>query len=368
MIQRILNLIYKELLQFSRDRLMVGFMIIGPILQLSLMAFATGKSVENLSLAVLDMDHSATSRAIIHSMDATKALTLGDYAENIDDLTNLIQNGSTDVGVIIPPGFERDLNSSYRTPQIQVIAGATNNNANFAALSAAQGAISSYLSGRKAGINAQWVDLRSDVRFNPTFDTRQYTIPAMTGMIIFELTLLLASSALSREREMGTLEQLIIMPFQRIEIIIGKAVPPVLLTLFTFPFMLFIAVDLFGVPMRGSALLLIGLTALFMCAEVSWGLTLSTLARTQQQSILFVFVQAIVDVTFSGFLVPIESMPAGISLISNLVPLRHYLIIIRGIMLKGASIDALWPQIIALALLTIAMSIFARFNLGKHFD
>jgi ABC-2 type transport system permease protein len=235
-------------------------------------------------------------------------------------------------------------------------------------MSAAESAISTYLNGRKASVTTQLVDLRYDVRYNPTFDTRQYTIPAMTGMIIFELTLLLASSGLSREREIGTLEQLIIMPFQRIEIIIGKAIPPVLITLADFPIMLVVAVQIFGTPMRGSALLLTALTIIFMCAEVSWGLTLSTLARTQQQSILFVFVQAIVDVTFSGFLVPVEYMPAGISLISNLVPLRHYLIIIRGIMLKGATLDALWPQVLALVALTIAMGALARLNLGKHFD
>jgi ABC-2 type transport system permease protein len=368
MFQRILNLIYKELLQFSRDRLMLGFVIIGPILQLALMGFATGKAIQNLPLAVLDMDHSATSRAVAHTLDATKELTLSDYPEDMTDLTRLIQDGDIDVGVVIPPNFERDLNSAYRTPQIQVIAGTTNNNANVTGMSAAEGAISTYLNGRKASVTTQLVDLRYDVRFNPTFDTRQYTIPAMTGMIIFELTLLLASSGLSREREIGTLEQLIIMPFQRIEIIIGKAIPPVLITLADFPIMLAIAVLVFDTPMRGSALLLTALTILFMCAEVSWGLTLSTLARTQQQSILFVFVQAIVDVSFSGFLVPVEYMPAGASLISNLVPMRHYLIIIRGIMLKGATLDALWPQVLALIALTIAMGALARLNLGRHFD
>jgi ABC-2 type transport system permease protein len=368
MFQRILNLIYKELLQFSRDRLMVGFVIAGPILQLALMAFATGKAINNLPLAVLDMDHSATSRAIAVTLDATKELTLSSYPADMADLTNLIQDGDVDVGVIIPPNFERDLLSAYRTPQIQVIAGATNNNANATGISAAENAISSYLNGRNANVSTQTVDLRTEVHFNPTFDTRIYTIPAMMGMIVFEFSLLLASSGLSREREIGTLEQLMIMPFQRVEIIIGKAIPPILITLATFPIMLLMSVQIFGTPMRGSALLLTALTTLFMCAEVSWGLTLSTFSRTQQQSILLVFVQAIVDVTFSGFLVPLENMPAWVNLISNLVPMRHYLIIIRGIMLKGASIDALWPQVIALILLTIAMGAIARLNLGKHFD
>src|SRR5450759_4646360 len=267
MFLRILNLIYKELLQVSRDRLMVTFLILGPILQLSLMAFATGKSIQNLPLAVLDMDHSAASRTVGRMLDATKELTLIDYPEDMTVLTRLIQEGDIDVGVIIPPNFESDLNSAYRTPQIQVIAGATNNNANVVGISAAESAISTYLDGRKASVTTQMVDLRTDVRFNPTFDTRQYTIPAMTGMIIFELTLLLASSGLSREREIGTLEQLIIMPFQRIEIIVGKAIPPILITLAIFPIMMLIAVQVFATPMRGSPLLLTALTVIFMCAE-----------------------------------------------------------------------------------------------------
>ena len=368
MFHRILNLIYKELLQVSRDRLMVAFLVVGPVLQLSLMAFATGKAIENLPLAVLDMDRSTASRAVAHMLDATKELALDHYPENMAELTRLIQDGEVDVGVIIPPGFERDLGSAYRVPHIQVIAGATNNSANVTGISAAENAIAGYLDGRKAGVATQLVDLRTDVRFNPTFDTRQYTIPAMTAMIIFELTLLLASSGLSREREIGTLEQLIIMPFQRVEIIIGKAIPPLLITLADFPIMLFMAVEGFGTPMRGSPILLVVLAILFMSAEVCWGLTLSTLARTQQQSILLVFVQAIVDVTLSGFLVPVENLPWAVNIISNLVPLRHFLIIIRSIMLKGATLDVLWPQVLALVALTLALGALARLNLGRHFD
>ena len=355
MFYRIANLIFKELIQVSRDWLLIAVLILAPIFQLSLMGWTTGKSVSDLSLAVLDMDHSTASRAIALALDNRKELALRYYATDMAELARWLEDGDADIGVIIPPHFESDLGSSTGGPEIQVIAAAVNHYASSAGLSAAQQAISAYLAGRGATAAASIIDLRTEVEFNPTMDSRQYTIPAMTGMIVFELALLLAALGLAREREIGTLEQLIIMPFQRIEIIVGKAIPPLLITLIDFPLMLYIAVEVFGTPMRGSLPLLLALTALFITAEIAWGLVLSTLARTQQQAMLFVFVEAITDLTFSGFLVPVQNLPWFINIFSNIVPLRHYLVIIRGVMLKGATLDVLWPQAVALAALAIVI-------------
>jgi ABC-2 type transport system permease protein len=368
MFYRIANLIYKELIQVSRDWLLIVVLIVAPVLQLSLLAWSTGRSVTDLPLAMLDMDHSAASRAIALELDNRKELALRYYATDMAQLTQWLDDGDADVGVIIPPHFERDLGSSTGGPEIQVIAGAANYIASGSGLSAAQQAISAYLDGRQASISASNVDLRTDIRYNPTLDSRQFTLPAMIGMVIFELTLLLAALGLAREREIGTLEQLIIMPFRRIEIIIGKAIPPLLIALADFPLMLFIAVLVFGTPMRGSLVLLVALTALFMTAEISWGLVLSTLARNQQQAMLFVFVEAITDITFSGFLVPVQNLPWFINIFSNVVPLRHYLVIIRSVMLKGATLDVLWPQVLALGALAIVIGAVAMFNLGRRLD
>ena len=369
MFYRIANLIYKELIQVSRDRLLLVVLLLAPVLQLSLLSFSTGKTVTGLRVAVLDMDRSATSRAIAQVLAHKNELVLQDYADDMAQLTRMLNDGDVEVGVIIPPNFGRDLESSYGTPQIQVLAGAANYVASGTGLSAAQEAISTYLSERRAGgATAALLDLRTEVLYNPLLNVRQYTIPAMIGMIVFELTLLLASLGLTREREIGTLEQLMIMPFQRIEIVIGKAIPPLLIALADFPLMLLVATQVFGMPMNGSLALLVALTALFMSAEIGWGLLLSTVARTQQQAILFVFVQAIVDVTFSGFLVPVENLPRAINLISNLVPLRHYLVIIRAIMQKGAGLDVLMPQVLALAALALAIGTVAVLNLGRRID
>ncbi len=368
MIYRIANLIQKELIQVVRDWLMIVVLVVGPVLQLSLLAWATGKGVANLPLAVLDMDHSATSRGLALALANTKELALRYYPADLAHLDQLIESGDANIGVIIPPQFESDLATTVRKPEVMVIGGAVNNIANSTGLAAAEQAINDYLSRQVAPSTVKAVDLRVDVQYNPTMNSRLYTIPAMIGLIVFELCLMLASLGLTREREIGTLEQLLIMPFQRIELIIGKAVPPFLLTMADFPLMLLVATQVFGTPLRGSLVLLFILTALFMAAEVGWGLLLSTMARTQQQAVLFVFVQAIVDLTLSGFLVPVENLPQAIDIISNVVPLRHYLVIIRSIMLKGATLSALWPHVLALAVLTIVIGTVAVFNLGRRFD
>jgi ABC-2 type transport system permease protein len=304
------------------------------------------------------------------ALDNTKELYLSGYAASIEDLTRRVDANEAEVGVIIPAGFSRDLAAWARAPQIHVVASGANNIAGRVGMAAAERAIATSIAQQlaPAGSAAPAIDVRLDVRYNPALNSRYYTIPAMIGLIVFELTLVLASLGLTRERETGTLEQLLIMPFKRVEIVIGKAVAPLVITLADFALMLVIAMQVFGTPMRGSFALLFGLTALFMLAEIGWGLLLSTIARTQQQAVLFVFVQAIFDMTFSGFLVPAENLPPALSVVSNFIPLRHYLTIIRGIMLKGATLEMLAPEALALAGLTLVIGAIAMLNLGRRID
>jgi ABC-2 type transport system permease protein len=370
MLYRILNLTYKEFLQVSRDWMLALVLVVAPVLQLSLLASNTGSSVKNLPLVVLDLDHSRTSREIATALDNMTELRLVRYASSLQDVYQLLDMGQADVAVILPNNLGRDLAGGTQTAQIQIIVSGTNNVAGSTGLAAAQGAVSRYLASRlmPAGATAASLSFRTDVRYNPTLNSRNYSIPAMIGTIVFELVLTIAAQALTRERETGTLEQLIIMPFQRIELIIGKAIPPLVITLADFGAMLWVAVNVFHVPMRGSLPLLLGLTSLFMVAEVNWGMLISTLARTQQQAILFVFVEAIFDMTFSGFLVSVDNLPPLLKGISAVIPLRYYLVIIRSVMLKGAGLDVLWPQAAALAGLAIAIGTIAILNVGRRLD
>jgi ABC-2 type transport system permease protein len=349
---------------------LVVVLIIAPLMQLSLLAVSTGQSIKNLALVVWDMDHSRTSREIVTGLDNTSELRLVHYAQSLEETYEYLDLGRADVAVILPPDLSRGLAGGGFVPQIQIIASGTNTIGGATALAAAQGAISRYVVNRFAvGDTANTpIDYRTDVRYNPTLNSRNYSIPAMMGTVVFELTLVMAAQGFTRERETGTLEQLIIMPFRRLELIIGKAIAPLVISLLDFFAMLWMAVHILQVPMQGSLLLLTGLTALFMVAEIMWGMLISTFARTQQQAVLLVFVEAIFDMLFSGFLISVENLPPLLRGISTVIPLRYYLLIIRSIMLKGATLETLWPQAAMLLALTVIIGALAIINIGRRLD
>jgi ABC-2 type transport system permease protein len=179
------------------------------------------------------------------------------------------------------------------------------------------------------------------------------------GFIVYQITLAVAALGLARERELGTLEQLMVTPLRRIELTLGKGIPAVIIGGGNFALMYAISLGLFRIPMNGSPLLLAALTLVFITAVVGLGVTISAVSRSQQQAILFVFIQALVDMTFSGFLVPVKNMPAALQTVSRFVPLQYYLAVVRSIMLKGATLDVLWPQALALVALSLAMGLVA---------
>ncbi|MDH7485766.1 MAG: ABC transporter permease [Anaerolineae bacterium] len=370
--QRIGNLIGKEFIQIRRDRLLIAFLILAPVLQLSLLAQATSQGVRERPLAVLDLDHSAFSRRLVAALENTETLAVCCAPASQREVQSLLDRGQAELALVIPAGFADRLLDGDAPAQVQFIADGSNNVAAFAALSAAEGAVARFARDLAAGYgvssSSSPVDLRVIIRYNPTLNSRHYTIPAQVGFIVYQVTLAVAAVSLAREREMGTLEQLIIAPLRRPEIIIGKAAAPMLVGCLDFAFMLAIAILVFEVPMRGSLLLLAALTVLFVIAETAWGLMISTVARTQQQAVLFVFVQAMLDMTFSGYLVPVDNLPLLLRAVSNLVPMRHYLTVIRSIMLKAATAQVLWPHILALAALGLALSTLAALNVSRRLD
>jgi ABC-2 type transport system permease protein len=186
-------------------------------------------------------------------------------------------------------------------------------------------------------------------------DFRDFSIPAQLGFITYQVTLAVASLGLARERELGTLEQLMVSPLRRLELAVGKGLPAMVVGILNFVVMWIIGLLLFQVPMNGSMALLVFLTVIFVTTVVNWGLVISAVSRTQQQAILLVFILAMVEITFSGFMVPIDNMPPLLQAIARFAPLQHYLIIIRSIMLKGAGLQELLPQVVALAALNVVL-------------
>ena len=374
MLGRIWQIVIKEFIQFVRDRLLALFLFTFPVMQLVLVAQATSSDAVNLSMAVLDEDKSAASRGLTQALHNSDGLTVSYFPTGEEEVKWLIDTGQTAAAVLIPPDFERDLHGGAR-PRVQIIADGSNTIAANTALQTTEGAINSYLVRRLADRGllaaadmAPRLDLRSIFRFNPALDHRFYAIPAQLAFIVYQVTLAIAALVLARERELGTLEQLIVTPLRRFELLIGKAVCPAVIGLIDFTLMLAIVVGVYHIPMRGSWELLYLLTALFVAAEVSWGIMLSSISRTQQQAIMFVFMLAMADIALSGYMVPVDTMPFGLQIVSTVSPIRYYISILRAIMLKGADLTTLWPETLVLAALTIGLAAISLRNVARDFE
>jgi ABC-2 type transport system permease protein len=375
MLLRIGNLVRKELIQLRRDWALTAFILTLPILQLVLLARSTSTSIDNLSVALLDRDHSSASRRVAQVLGNRDELQLRHFPATLEEAQYLLDHGDAILAVVIPEGFSSVLARPAEQPAVQLIADASNDLIADIALGAARQALvglareeTRLLHGHSAGNPASGIDLRTTVRYNPTFDVKWYALPAQVGFIVYQVTLTVASIGVARERELGTLEQLMVMPMGRLELVIGKAIPALIVGTLNFLLMLCVAVFGFGVPMRGSLWLLLGLTVLFVAAEIGYGIFISGIARTQQQAILLVFVLAMVDMAFSGYMVPIKNLPAALRVMARVVPLRHYLTMVRRVMLKGAGLDALWPHAVAVVLMGMLVTVLAVRNLSRRLD
>jgi ABC-2 type transport system permease protein len=368
MFNRIRNLAAKELIQLTRNGLLLVFIVLGPTMELALLARATRQGTTHLPAAVVDQDHSQVSRQIISAIDNTEELDIVANLDSPDQIDAWLKHSQGVLAVILPMGLEADLNDG--SPQVQLIADGTNSTTSAAALNAAVGAINDFSARRAVAYlrDGPAIDLHTQVRYNPTLDADRFTITAQLGFVIYQVALAVAVAGLTRERELGTLEQLLITPIRRLELTIGKAIPALIVASGDFILMWAMAVWGFHVPMQGSFLLLVWLSLLFIAAEVGWGLTVSALSRTQQQAALIIFVLAMVDVSFSGYVMPVERMPFALQMLAQVFPLQHYLVVIRSIMLKGATLPAIWNQALALGALSVGSIGIAAVSVRTHLE
>lgn len=364
---RIWNLVWKELIQLRRNWLMTAFIFTLPVLQLVLLARASSRGISDVGVAVVDFDRSSASRRLIAALDHREELRVTHFPQSLAECTRLLDEGEVLLGVIVPAGFSSD-SAAGQEAVVEILADGTNAVSASVALAAAQAALATFGRESHSVIASSPLEIRTHVLYNAGLDVRPFTIPAQVGFIVYQVTLVVAAVGLVRERELGTLEQLIVSPLTRMEIVIGKAVPALIIGMLNFAAMLAVAIFVFGVPMRGSLGLLAVLTMVFVIAEIGYGMLISATARSQQQAILTVFVMAMLDMAFSGYLVRVRSWPVILRSIAQVVPFRHYLTIIRGIMLKGAGLDALWPHVFALAGLAVFVNTVAVFTLSRRLD
>ncbi len=368
MLFRIGNLAQKELWQLTRDVMILIMILVGPMLQLALIARATTQGFHNQPIVVVDQDRSDLSRRIVEAFDNTGELKVVAFLDSPDQIDPWLDQTRAIMAVTIPAGLEADL--ARGMPQIQLLVDGTKSASANYAIAAATGAINAVAAGQRTAMSGALpsLNVRTQVRFNPTLNVSYFVISAQLGFIIYQVALIVAALGLTRERELGTLEQLLVTPMRRVELIIGKAIPAVVVASINFIIVFLIVNRGFELPMRGSFPLLFLLSVLFIIAEVGWGLMISAFSHTQQQAVLFVFVLAMTDVAFSGYTVPVERLPQVMQWIAQLFPFQHYLQILRGVMLRGADLSSLWPQAIALVVLAIASSGVALFALRRRLD
>ncbi len=365
MIARIASLVVKEFIHLRRDWWLPAFMLLGGALELLLIGWATSRPITNLPLMVYDQDQSAASRALIVSLENTGTFDLLGQAPNLDAIQAAMERGEINAALVIPADFSSQILSQGGRPALPVMLNGAESVSARAALQAVEGvagALNERIVVRRLGIDEEAFrgftpGLR--VWFNENLKESYYTTPAELGLMLEFTVLLFAALSFSRERELGTLEQLLVMPFSSLEIIIGKSIPVILIGFFDFLLMLGMVHFVFDVPVRGSLALLLVLALGYLMVELGKGLVISVVSRTQHQAFLLVMMIGMTDFMFTGYAAPVESMPGAIQLFANLVPAHHWLNILRGVMLKGAGLDVLWPSLLALAVLGVLIGSFS---------
>ncbi|MFO3797022.1 MAG: ABC transporter permease [Anaerolineales bacterium] len=372
---RLLAIIRKEFLQIFRDLRTVTIILVIPILQLFLLGYAATNDVKNVPLAVLDRSRSAESRALVEAFNAANYFRVAYQVYSEAELQQLIERGEVRAGLIIPPDYAARLLKG--DAQVAIILDGSDPTIGSTALSTAQligqhqatKVLEQKLAslGRSAMLKPP-LEVRPRVWYNPDLVSAYFMIPGVIGMILYAITSVLTATAIVRERERGTIEQLIVTPIRSWELVVGKILPYVLLAFFDTLEVLAIGHLWFGVPVRGSLMLLLALSGLLLLSGLGIGLLASTIANTQQEAMLSVWMTLLPGIFLSGFFFPIEAMPKVLQWISYLIPLRYYLVIIRAILIKGAGIAVLQRETLALGLLGILLMGAAAFRFRKRLD
>lgn len=361
----------KEFVHIRRDPRTLAVMFLIPVVQLILLGYAATNDVEHLPTAVLDRDRTAQSRALLEVYRASNYFDLVRTVQDEQELRSLIDRGQIKAGIVISAGYADDL-AAGRQGQISVVIDGSDPTVAQTAFAGAQTvgqAASIEILQQRLHIDPTQqpgVDVRPRVWYNPDMRSANFMIPGLIAMVLTLLTMMLTALAIVREREQGTMEQLIVTPIRPIELVIGKVLPYVLIAFFDLLEILLIGVLWFQVPIKGSVPLLLALAGLFMLTSLSLGLLISSVAGTQREAMMLTYFILLPTIFLSGFLFPIAAMPRFLQLLSRLVPLTYILIITRGIVLKGVGLPELAPSVVAVTLFGAALLILAAARFKKR--
>jgi len=359
----LLNVVVKELLQLRRDPKILPLLFVAPVFQLLILGYAATQDIRNIELAVCDLDRTAASRSLVDAFTGSTWFRLVATVDAQGELDPLLDSGRARLAVTIPAGFAAD-RAGGRVASVQLLADGADATTGTVGLGYAAEVVRR--ASEVGGVHSS-IELRPVVLYNPDLASRNFMVPGVLAMIIMVMTMMLTAMALVREVEIGTMEQLLVTPLTPLNLIVGKIIPYALVGLVEVLSALPIALWWFRVPLRGSFFTLLVLTLPFMLCTLGLGLLVSTLSRTQQQAMMLTaFVFMLPQVYLSGFIFPIQNMPHGFQLLTTLVPLRYYVVILRGVFLKGVGFAVLWPQALALLGLGVVILTLARLRFRRR--
>ena len=379
--RRVLHLMRKELIELRKDPRLFGIVIIAPIIQLNVLGYAATTDVKDVPIAIVDADRSTASRQLIQRFETSANFKIVGMPGSTLEIDRYLDRGEAWMVLSIPADYGRKVASGQKTT-LQIVADGTDSNSTGVAMSYAQTLIGGYAQdlaaaaastsasgyGGQAGVPVGGlVQPEIQIWFNPRLESRDFMIPGIVALLLLVITTNLSAMAIVREKEIGTLEQLNVTPLARWELITGKLLPYALIGIIDVVLVLIVAIYWFEVPMRGSIPLLFGMCLIYLLSTLGLGLFVSTISQTQQQAMMTsIFFFLMPMMYLSGFIFPIENMPEWIQPFTYLIPLRYFLVILRGIFQKGVGLEILWPQAVALFVWGAAMLTLATLRSSKR--
>ncbi|OXT08305.1 transporter [Thermoanaerobacterium thermosaccharolyticum] len=372
-ISRLFAIIKKEFIQIKRDKPSLVISIVMPLAMLFLFGYAVSTEVDHIPMAVFDQSKTQESRDFINAYKNSLYFNPEYYVNTIDELNILLDTGKVKAGLIIPPDF-----SQYKNKMTNVLLKIDGSDPTTARTALSSGImVAQYFSNKnteeelsKKGMHIPdiGIDLSTKVEYNPDLNTLTFTIPGLLGLVMQNITIILTAFALVREKEKGTMEQLIVTPIKSVELMIGKLIPYILIGYTDFLMVLALSIYWFRVPVSGSIFLLLLLGFDFIICALAIGMLISTAAKTQTQAMQGAFMVLLPTIILSGFIFPREQMPYVIRAISDIIPLTYFLDILRGIIIKGVNANLLLNQIIIMTSMGFALLLIAVLRFRKRLD
>jgi len=383
MFERIKHMLIKEFIQVFRDPRMRIILFLPPLIQMTVFGYAANTDIRNISLAVYDLDRTPKSREMMERFAPSGYFRIARRAKSPQEIRRWIDEGKISAALQINPGFSQQSRRKQGTV-VQIIVDGTDSNTASVVMAYAQRIVAEYSRQillerirnlpdipptlKKPFFTKGGIEVQSRAFFNPNLESRNFYVPGIIAFLIMLVTLILTCMAIVREREIGTMEQLIVSPIRPVELILGKTIPFALIGYIDVLLVTIVGVFWFEVPIRGSLPLLLTATTLYLLSTLGIGLFISTISRTQQQAMMTMFFFFVPAILLSGFVFPIANMPKVVQYLSYADPLRYFLIIIRGIFLKGNGLDVLWPQMLALAILGATVFTFSSLRFRKRLE